>query len=176
MEAATIFDGIHNATLSNQLDNLLPTSKNRVTKSSNLVLATLILVNMVEPVLLLLAHLKSQEQQLENTTSHLCARERVVPSSRTSSLLEEMVNVIETIDKTVRQKRSNQHADIKLNSHSLTAAQRELTYSKSNRPQDPVYQTCAFCDHPSVNELLNNGEIEDINMVVESEYQAKMKV
>jgi hypothetical protein len=131
---------------------------------------------MVEPVLLLLAHLKSQEQQLENATSHLCARERVVPSSRTSSLLEEMVNVIETIDKTVCQKRSNQHADIKLNSHSLTAAQRELTYSKSNRPQAPVYQTCAFCDHPSVNELLNNGEIEDINMVVESEYQAKMKV
>jgi hypothetical protein len=70
-----------------------------------------------------------------------------------------MVTAIEAIDKKVSQKRSNKHCDVKLNSLSLTAAQRETTYRTSNMPQDPG-------DHPSGNELLNNGEIEDINTTV----------
>lgn len=87
-----------------------------------------------------------------------------------------MVIAVDKVDQSVRHKRKNRHSDVKLQSLSLTPAQRETLYKSSSVPQDPIYQSCPFCDHPSVNETLENGDIEAINCVVESEYQSKLKV
>jgi len=175
LSTACIVDVAIGCDLSTRMKQLIPKSRDSISKATNKVLAKWIL-DLFDPFQLLHTHLLDQNFCTAGEKLTRTKKKKKTGGSLVLSLAEQFVNLRDKIDRKVIVSRQNDENPLSKWMCKLSDAQRDRTFSVERIPTDPNHRRCLVCGNLTINEPEENKQVLKYNQELDRNYKLKMEV